>query len=191
MHLLSKTYWAEAYKNFRNTKVLILCSMLIALHIAISTFYIQVFENLRIYVTFFISATYALVGGPLLALACGFSVDMLGMLIHPSGAFFFGYTLSTMLTGLIYALFFYKTRITLMKIILAKSIVNIFINAILGSVWTTMLFSNGFIYYVSASLTKNLILLPLEIIVLYLVFKAILPMLYRLKLVNSSKISIR
>ena len=60
---------------------------------------------------------------------------------------------------------------------------NVFISAILSSVWTTMLYSKGYIYYVTSSLIKNITLLPFEIILLVLFMNMMLPILNRYHLI--------
>ncbi len=182
-------YWQTATSNTKNLKMMSICALLIALQIAVSTLYIPIAENLRIYGTFFIVALYSTIGGPILAVCSAFIADTIGFLIHPTGAYFFGYTLSAMLGAFIYSLFFYKSKITIIKIIVCKLLVNVLVNATLGSLWTTILYTKGFYFYFSASLTKNLILLPFECLLLYFVYKALLPYLYKKKLVTSNKIT--
>ncbi len=189
MSLFKQSYWKSAISNTKNIRMLSLCALLIALQIAIASFYIPVAENLRIYGTFFIVSLYSAIAGPIMALSCAFIADTLGFILHPQGAYFFGYTVSAMLGSLIYALFLYRQKITLFKLFLSKLLVNIFINAVLGSLWTSMLFSKGFYFYFSLSITKNLILLPLEVVLLYFVFKTINPYLYKKGYTTSAKIS--
>ena len=118
----------------------------------------------------------ALVGGPVTALVFGFVEDNLSFFLRPTGAYFPGYTLTTMLGTMIYALFFYRTRVTVLRIFLAKLSTNV-LNVILGSVWSAILFSKGYLYYASTSLVKNAILLPLQTLLLVLLFGALLPVM--------------
>ena len=157
--------------------------MLIALDIAISSLFIPVGDNLRIKFDFLSRAVIGMVGGPLLALSSGALVDLLGYIVHPSGAYFPGYTISAMLGSLVYALFFYRSKINIVRIVLAKLTVNAFVNVLLGSVWSTMIGKHGYLYYISSSAVKNAIMLPIECMMLYALFSALMPVLARLKLV--------
>ena len=78
---------------------------------------------------------------------------------------------------LIFGLFFYRTRITIWKTALAKALINYGINVMLGSLWNSILFGKAFIYYAGTSLIKNTILLPFEVLILYALMKALVPIL--------------
>ena len=189
--VFSKKYWSDASKQKKSIKVLASLSLLIALQIAISTFYIPITPTLRIFATFFVVAISSCISGPILAIAVAFITDILAYIIHPQGAYFIGYTISAMATAFIYAIFLYKTKITMIKLICAKILTNLLVNVMLGSLWNYILFSKAYIVYFGISLTKNIILLPFEILVLYLVFKLVLPILYKNKLTNTDKVFIK
>lgn len=173
----------KSMNHLKSVNYLALIAIFIALKIAIGTFFIPVGDNLRVYFTFAITAVESAIIGPIPALVSGFVSDLLGFLIHPFGPFFAGYVLSSMLGSLVYALFLYDTTITITKLALAKTIVNLFVNALLGSIWSTILYSKGFIFYVSSSLIKNIALLPFEILGLVLLFNALIPFLEKKNLI--------
>ena len=99
----------------------------------------------------------ALVCGPVLGLVFGFVEDILGFVLQPTGDFFPGYTLSTMAGVLVYALFFFRRRITVVNLVLANAVVNLLVNAAMGSVWSTMVRGGGYLGWFIPSLAKNLI----------------------------------
>ena len=88
------------------------------------------------------------------AMLIGIIGDILGVLMFPRGAFFPGYTLSAMLTGYIYGAFLYKEgdikvdKMFLLKLILSVSLVGIFINFGLNSVW---------LYYITKKAIKVIV----------------------------------
>lgn len=190
MHLLSKEYWKKACAQVKDIRILCLCSVFTALQVITASAFIPVSENLRIYFSFFFTALFSCIGGPVMSLICGFAADIINFILFPTGAFFFGYTLSAMLGALIFALFLWDTKITVVKLALSRVFITVFVNILLGSVWTTMMFSKGFIYYVIKSAVKNLALLPFEIVLLAVMFKVILPFLYRKHLTKSSSLSL-
>ncbi|MBR5390304.1 MAG: folate family ECF transporter S component, partial [Clostridia bacterium] len=110
--LRTSAYWQEAAAMLHNPRVLAVAALFLALCIAISSVFIPLPNNLRIYFTFVPKALCAAICGPIAALVFGFADDLLGFMIHPSGAFFFGYTLSAMLGMLYYALGLYRAKIT-------------------------------------------------------------------------------
>jgi ECF transporter S component (folate family) len=144
-----------------------------AVSIVISNFFIPLGDNLKVFFTFLPKAVYCAIGGPLVGLAAGFAEDIIGYLIHPLGGYFFGYTLSSMLGCFIFGLFFYQTKISLPRIIIAKTVVNYFVNVALGCLWSSMMVGQAYMYYLTKSLIKNTILLPIEIIILSVAFASL------------------
>ncbi len=125
----------------------------------------------------------ALVCGPVLGLVFGFVEDILGFVLQPTGDFFPGYTLSTMAGVLVYALFFFRRRITVVNLVLANAVVNLLVNAAMGSVWSTMLRGGGYLGWFIPSLAKNLITILPKAAALYILFQALLPILHRMDLI--------
>ncbi len=183
MSKMDRDYWKAAAGSFGSVRMLTVCAMFIALRIAIGTVFIPVGENLRVYFTYAVTALGASIYGPLMALAEGFISDILGYFIAPSGGFFPGYTLSAMLGSVTYALFFYRQRLSVLRIFLCRLAVNLVINVVIGSIWSAMLMGKAYYYYLGKSIVKNILLLPAETAVMYVVFRTMTPLLVRMKLV--------
>lgn len=178
-------------QKMKNIKFMAICAMFIALKVVLSYIRIPVGENLNIFFTFVATAVEASILGPTMATVSGFITDIVGYMIHPTGPFFPGYTLNTMLGSLIYALFLYERKITVVRLFGAKFIVNYFVNVLLGSYYSSILYSKGYIFYLTKSLVKNTILLPIEVILLVAVFNLILPILWQRKLVKKQDIPLK
>lgn len=183
--MLEKTRaeWKTATENFGSVRMRAICAMFIALRCAVGAVFIPVGENLRVYFTYASAALGASIYGPFMALAEGCISDLLGYMLAPSGGFFPGYTLSAMLGSLIYALFLYRKQTTVLRLFLCRLTVNLLINVALGSVWSAVLMGKGYLYYVAKSIVKNLLLLPLETLVMAVVFRTMNPLLERMKLI--------
>ena len=159
-----------------STRKLCILSILLAANVAISSFYIPITPNLHIEFTFII----------MMYIASNFSLpeciifatleDLITYFLFQSAQwpFFPGYTLSAVLGIVIYYVFLHK-KVSIINVVVAKAIVNIFINVGLGSLWNMMMYSKAFIYYAGVSIVKNLILLPIEIIIFYIIYKALEP----------------
>ncbi|MEG0076704.1 folate family ECF transporter S component [Anaerorhabdus sp.] len=173
----------KSAQNLKSIKYLAIMAVFIALKVIMAGVFIPVGENLRISFSFLIIAVEACIIGPIPGLVSGFITDLIGFMLFPFGAFFPGYILSAMLNCFIYAVFLYDTRISITKLFLSKTIVSYFCNVLLGSLWSSMLYSKGFIFYATASVVKNTILLPIEVILLVIVFKLLLPYLQKKNLV--------
>ena len=178
-------YWREAAGEVKKLRVLVLAALFVGLDIVVGMFFIPMpfGDNLRIYFNYFTNSMCSMICGPVLALIFGFVRDMLGFMANPSGGFFFGYTLSAMLSSFCYALFFYKARITVTRIMCCKLVINVCNNILLGSLWSAMLYSKGYYFYLVSSTVKNLMLLPVEIILLVLFYQLALPVLVKMKLI--------
>jgi ECF transporter S component (folate family) len=169
------SYWRSAARELESLRILALAALFVAIHVALRALFIPVGENLRIYFTFFVTALSAMICGPVIALISGFIGDILGYIVTPSGIFFPGYTLSSMLGGLTFALFLYRARISVLRILLSKLCVNLFVNMLLGSVWSAVQFGKGYYSYLAKSAAKNILLLPFEVILLTLFFQLAIP----------------
>lgn len=178
-------------QKLKSTKNLTIIALLIATKIAIGSIYIPVGDNLRIYFKFFITALEGAMFGPSVAIITGALSDLIGFILFPSGPFFIGYTISSATGGLIFALFLYDTNITVLKLALSKLFVNIFVNIGMGSLWSSILFSKGYIYYLIQSTIKNIVLLPFEIILLTIVFNLLLPYLIKKGFIKDNPIPIK
>ena len=77
--------------------------------------------------------------------------DLLGAIFWPFGPYFFGFTLSSALTGLVFGLFLYekqsneKANFTL-RAIISNIIVATVINLCLNSLWLNIMYGKSFIY---------------------------------------------
>lgn len=182
--VFSKHYWKQSAGELKRLRMLTLGALLCALGIAISGLYIVVGENLRVYFTFFITAVGCSVYGPVVGMLAAAVTDTMGYIMFPSGAYFPGYMLSEMLGALIYSLFLYRKKITVLRIYGAKLLVNLLVNVALGCLWSKILYGQGYLYYLVKSLIKNTLLLPLEVISLSALFALVIPVFSRFGLMG-------
>lgn len=187
----SAEYWRSALHNLRDLRLLTLAALLVALRVVVSGFYIPLGDNLNVFFSFLVSSLGCVIYGPIIGLLAGFASDIIGVMIHPMGAFFFGYTLSTMLAYFVFGLLFYRRPLTLARLAAAKLIINLGINVALGSLWSAILYSKGYYYYLLRGLTKNVLLWPVEVALMYVFFRAILPQTHRLGLTVQKTVSLR
>ena len=175
----SAAYWKTAAAELTNYRALVFSALMIAACIVLSHCKIPLGENLSLSVTFLARALCALVCGPVVVILFGAAEDTLSFFLSSGGyPYFPGYMLTTVLGCMIYALFFYRAKITWRRIILAKVITNIQ-NVLLGSLWSAMLYSKGYIYYLTTSAVKNALYLPLQILMLGFLLQALLPVLHK------------
>ncbi|MBQ3076612.1 MAG: folate family ECF transporter S component [Clostridia bacterium] len=172
---LSPGYWREAFACLKDLRCLVLAALLVAGRVAVTSFYIPLAENLKISFGFFLNASGAFLYGPVVGLLTGFATDILGFFIHPQGAFFPGYTLTAMMGSFVYGLFLFRAKITPLRLFFCKLSVNLFVNVGLNCVWSAMLYSKGYLYYLFRNTGKNLLMLPIELLILLAVFRLVVP----------------
>ena len=182
--MLTKTYWREAASELKNIKILAFAALMIAACAALGFIpSIPIGDAAKVSWGFLARAVCGMVCGPVVARVFGFAEDTWSYLVHPTGAYFPGYAITTMLGTMIYALFLYKRKITLPKIFLAKLCTNV-LNVVLGTLWTAIVTDKGYLFYLPVRAIKNLVMLPVQTIMLALLIGALAPILKRVDLSN-------
>ena len=201
---LTPAYWADARAQLKNVRMLTLAGIITAASIVLESFPIYLLgTSLKIYFSFLVISLGCYVYGPAVGILVGFANDTLGFLISSFGEPYFpGYLITAMLSGLIYGTLLYRQRITvlrlvvvrliinygvllykrkptLLRIIVVRLIINYGSNVLLGSVWKAMLYGKGYYYYFTTGLIKNTTMLPIEVLLMVLMFQLALPALAR------------
>lgn len=179
LHFWQAEYWRCAARELRNLRTICLAAVFAGLIVAIETLYVPVGENLRLMFSFLPLSLCGSICGPVVSMLVGVVSDVLGAALFPSGAFFPGYTLTAVVSTLLYGLFLYRQRITILRLFCCKLCVNLFANVLLNSVWSAVLMGKAYLYYLGKSVVKNALLLPLETLLLALMFCALYPLLRR------------
>lgn len=102
---------------------------------------------------------------------CGLS-DLIGALLFPFGAYFVGYTITSTLAGLTYGLFLQRknnktNKKLILNLIISSLIVLILCNGVLNSVWIYITAKKAIMAILPTRLLKQIIMLPIHVIVLY------------------------
>lgn len=165
----SKEWFLEALRELYDVRKLCVAAMMAALSVLLQYISIPLTSGLRLQVTFTVSAISGAVLGPFLSLIRGAVSDIVGFALSGSGAFYFGYTLSAMLSSCVYSCLFWRQKINFPRVLIAKAIVSLAINAALGSLWNVhLLGAKTYGVYFGISLAKQIILYPLEVLVILL-----------------------
>ncbi len=158
--------------ELRSVSSLVMCAALVALYIVIDMISVYTDPTQKFTFTFLVLALlsyrFGIVPSAIAAVAC----DVIGFLIKPMGAYHPGFAISKVLTCVIFALFLYRRPLKLWRVAASKAIVNVFINIALNTYWVSTLYGKAYIAALAGRLTKNIVLLPVEIILLWLVLKA-------------------
>lgn len=178
---LTPTYWADARAQLKNVRMLTLAGIITAASIVLESFPIYLLgTSLKIYFSFLVISLGCYVYGPAVGILVGFANDTLGFLISSFGEPYFpGYLITAMLSGLIYGTLLYRQRITVLRLVVVRLVINYGSNVLLGSVWKAMLYGKGYYYYFTTGLIKNTTMLPIEVLLMVLMFQLALPALAR------------
>lgn len=187
--ILSKEYWSLASKESKVVRNLCTMSLILSLQIVIGLLPIPSgFGELKIGFSYLFQAINCLLFGPINGLMIGAMGDIIGHFLQPSGPFFLGYTLNAMIPCFVYGLCFYKTKITFSKVLLARIIVNFFVNSILGTLWSAMMFNHTFdmamTNFLYINLPKNIFYLIPQSLVLFIVLKHVVKVFYHYKYIE-------
>lgn len=92
--------------------------------------------------------------------------DLIGALLFPFGSFFIGYTISSLLTGLVYGLLLYQkgeckvNKKIMIRLIIAILIVTVVINGGLNTLWLVITSKKAFLAILPTRVIKQLIMIP-------------------------------
>ena len=153
-----------------NTKMLVTASVLIALNIILSRFLSINAWNLKIGFTFVSIFVAAYFYGPVFCSVVAVVADVLGALLFPSGAFFPGFTLTALLTGLLFGVMLYKKQ-TLFRIIITVLIDQLALGLCLNTYWLSILYGTSFDAVVVTRIVQCLIMIPVQIVTISLLMK--------------------
>ena len=171
---LTPAYLADARAQLKNVRMLTLAGIITAASIVLESFPIYLLgTSLKIYFSFLVISLGCYVYGPAVGILVGFANDTLGFLISSFGEPYFpGYLITAMLSGLIYGTLLYRQRITVLRLVVVRLVINYGSNVLLGSVWKAMLYGKGYLYYFTSGLVKNTTMLPIEVFLTWVVLNA-------------------
>ncbi|MBO5059808.1 MAG: folate family ECF transporter S component [Clostridia bacterium] len=163
--------FSDSAKNLKDTRVLCTAAVFTALYVVLDMLQIPITPQSRISLTFLPMAVCGWLFGPVPALIVGALGDTVGFLIHPTGTYFPGFCITAILAGLIFGFCLYKrdTHKIIWWIILSKTLVSVFLNILLNTYWLSILYEKAYFVYMITRIVKNIITLPLEIALIFIV----------------------
>lgn len=187
---LSAEYWREARRELTNPRTLVFAALIIALRIIIKGFKIPLAAGLSLTFDCYVNSLGSIVYGPIVALLVGAISDTVGCILFPTGPYFFPFIFVEMSSSVIFALFLWRRKITVGKVLTAKFTVNLFCNIILTSVFMKWMYivlgdPKAATYNIvnGVRIAKNLVLFPIEAILIVVMLGAFIPILKKFKAV--------
>lgn len=161
-----------SYLELKHLICIILLGMFSALSIIVGRFLtIMPVPTIKISFTFLPNEFIYYMFGPTVGAIFGAVLDILNLIFTPTGPYFFGFTLSGILTGVLFGLILYKKPVSLIRIFIATLIRILIIDLLLNTYWLTVMYGYNFVALLPMRALKNFIMLPIESILLYALIK--------------------
>lgn len=170
-----------AKKRFLSTQQLVLLALLTALQVVLGNLTQVPLIGKQFNFGFLpVACAGALLGipGGLLVGALG---DFIGAHLFPAGAYFPGFTLTSALVGVLYALPLYRHKPTVLRVIIAVALATV-VNLFLNSLWLSMMYgSKTYWGWLTSRAATYVVEAPVQAVLMFLCLKG----LGRLKLPSS------
>lgn len=179
----------DSFSEFRNLSTIAICGMLGALSIVLGFVgSISIGPYIKIGISTLPNILVDLFFGPGVGMCFAGAMNLIKFFIKPDGAFFFGFTLSAMVAAVIYGLLLYQRKFTLGRFALSQLLVKLIVNVGMNTLWLTMMYGKLFTAILPARLISNMIQLPVDVAVYFLLIKALYPVLMpRLRSMNATR----
>ena len=189
----SAAYWSDAAAELKDTKMLVITALMIALRVALKPLAIPLGPQLSIQTAMLATALGAMIFGPVVAIPAAIISDTVGFMIYPTGDYFLPFVLTEIASTMFYALFLYRSKVSPTRVMLSRFCICFLVNVVLQQfiyAWLYVYIGNpeqakesilGIM--TTARIFKNLAMFPIESVVLTLFLRFLLPVCKRAKLI--------
>ena len=191
-HPFSVGYWRDAAAELKDTRMLVITALMVALRIALKPFAIYIGPQMAIQTATLATALGAMIFGPVMAIPAAIVSDTVGFMIYPTGDYFLPFVLTEIASTMAYALCLYRAKPTATRVIIARFLICFVVNVVLQQ----LIFAWQYTYMGNpekakdsimgmmtvARIFKNLFFFPIESVVITLFLKVLIPITSRAKL---------
>ena len=170
MYKLMKLF-QDSFHELKDIRALVTTAMFLAIAVVLGFYSLQITDFIKISFSFLADEMTGLMFGPVVGTVMGAAADLVKYLVHPTGAFFFGFTISGAISGMMYGVILYKKPLQVRRILFANGLVMIFVNILLNTYWLTLLYGQGFMAILPVRVLKEIILFPIDVVLFYSVSK--------------------
>ena len=157
-------------KDLFKTKNLALMALLVAANVVFSRFLSINTFNIKIGFTFLTVMMAAYLFGPVGAMLVGGIGDVIGALLFPIAPFFPGFTLTAVITGLLYS-FFINKKTSLPKIIIGVVVTELLCSGLMNTFWISYMYGSDFgALFVTRLTTQIIAMTAVETVAAQLIF---------------------
>jgi len=192
-HPFSGAYWRDAAAELKDTKMLVVTALMIALRVALKPLAIPLGPQLSIQTAMLATALGAMIFGPVVAIPAAMVSDTVGFMIYPTGDYFLPFMLTEIASTMFYAIFLYRAeKVTPIRVMLSRFCICFFVNVVLQQfiyAWWYSYIGNpeqareSILGIMTLSrILKNVAMFPIESVVLTLFLRFLMPVTKRAKL---------
>lgn len=111
----------------------------------------------------------AIILGPKYSIFIATISDIIGVLLFPTGNYFFGFTITSFLCGLTYGLILYRKEFRIdksfiIRLIISTIIVTGLLNGVLNTIWIMMISKSASKIILPIRIAKQLVMAPIKVI---------------------------
>lgn len=161
----------ESAKELQNVRCITLIAMFGAIATVLSSLRISIGDLIKISLVFLPNNIVYYLFGPVVGALYAGTMDILTYFIKPEGGFFPGFTLSSIVTGLIYGVILYKKPIKFSRIFISNLIQILVVSIVMNNLWLSMMNGNPFLVNLAARALKSVIMIPVQSIIMFSVMK--------------------
>lgn len=194
-HPFCRSYWKDAVGEFSDLRTFAIAALIIALRVAVKFFKIPLSQGLDLTFDCYVNSIGSAIYGPVVGLIVGAISDTIGCIIAPNGTYFFPFILVEMGSSFLFGLFFWRQKITVGRTIAAKFTVNLVCNIVMNTLfmrWYYLFYfgvekAEAYNLINLVRICKNLVLFPIEGVLICLLFSACIPALKSLELLPAEQ----
>lgn len=164
-----KKLFTDSLHELKSLKSMVMAAMLLAIAVVLGFFTLQLTEFIKVGFAYIANEFAGMMFGPVVGSLIGALADVLKYMVNPTGPFFPGFTISGFFGGLIYGIVLYKKPLSIKRIIIANTLVTVLVNLLLNTYWLTLLYGKAYMALLPARIVKQLIMLPIEVVLFYAV----------------------
>ncbi len=190
--ILKREYWRDALYCCRDLKMIVIAALITALRIAVKSIDIPILDSVQITFGCYVNAVGSFIYGPVMAIFASIVSDTVGAILFPNGTYFLPFILVEIAGSFIFALFLWRRPFSIYRTVLSKFTVSLVCNIFMTSLfmkWYYIFFGieSSYALINLVRIVKNLVMFPLEGILISAVLLAVIPALKANHLLSSQQ----
>ncbi|MDO4805382.1 MAG: folate family ECF transporter S component [Lachnospiraceae bacterium] len=160
----------DSVRELRSVQAIAICGVMGALAIVLGyVATIRIGDYIRVGFSFLPNIIIDFLYGPVVGGIFGGAMDIIKYLLNPTGPFFPGFTISAIVGAVIYGVFLYRQKITVLRVLAAQLTVKVVVNLVLNSLWLVMLYGYGLGAILPGRIVSNAVMLPIDTLLTYVI----------------------